>query len=491
MNKFIPGLSGLLFLSIITSGCGTLKAPSDLLQAPAQGNADGTLTGIVKLYLPANSHLTVPVHSESGSAIQLQDLDKDGQDELLAFYKTDQTDYEINTLLLSQKDGKWSKLATLTGVGSELDYVAFTDVTADGAEDLLLGYSGGEGLSKELSVHSLNSGKLSEILKQPYDQVVVGDLTGEGQTDIAVLQGTYITDTQPETHLQLLRLQGGTLQTLSDQKLDGNVIGAQFAKASPTRSALFIDAAVGAHSSYTSLLTWENSKFTDILASDDYQRTALAGSKDLVLTPLAPEPDGMLGSNNMAIKDYPLASTDINGDGIVEIGFLVPPAGTESYAPLATPFITKYYQWDGGTSLKFVEEQFDRWGFNFHIPKGWAGRTILETPGESPAPWENIRFSYKNAESARQAPLLELRLLAKKDWAAAETKLKSENREYKLLYELQNTNDDTAPTVFVAVMPAAGAAAKLQGASLQEYNQLKLTLEEVVQLAGTPQKPRQ
>lgn len=105
MNKFIPGLSGLLFLSIITSGCGTLKAPSDLLQAPAQGNADGTLTGIVKLYLPANSHLTVPVHSESGSAIQLQDLDKDGQDELLAFYKTDQTDYEINTLLLSQRTG--------------------------------------------------------------------------------------------------------------------------------------------------------------------------------------------------------------------------------------------------------------------------------------------------------------------------------------------------------------------------------------------------
>ncbi|KAI7253836.1 hypothetical protein KC345_g11319, partial [Hortaea werneckii] len=215
-----------------------MKAPSDLLQAPSQGNADGTLTGIVKAYLPANSHLTVPVHSESGSAIQLQDLDKDGEDELLAFYKTDKTDYEINTLLLSQQGGKWNKVATLTGVGSELDYVQFTDVTADGAEDLLLGYSGGEGLSRELHVYSLNGGSLTEILKQPYDQLVVGDLTGEGKSEIAVLQGTYTADTQPETHLQLLRLEGGKLQILSDQKLDGNVIGASFTKASPTRSAL-------------------------------------------------------------------------------------------------------------------------------------------------------------------------------------------------------------------------------------------------------------
>jgi hypothetical protein len=491
MNSYKSALSGLLFLTLITAGCGAMKAPSELLEAPSQGNADGTLTGIVKTFLPANSHLTVPVHSESGSAIQLQDLDKDGQEELLAFYKTDKTDYEINALLLAQKDGKWNKLATLTGIGSELDYVQFTDVTADGAADLLLGYSGGEGLSKELSVYSLNSGSLTELLKQPYDQLVVGDLTREGKTEIALLQSTYTTDTQPETHIQLIRLEGGALQTLSDQKLDGNVIQAVFAQASPTRSALFIDAAIGAHSSYTSLLTWENGKFTDILASDDYQRAALSGSKDLILKPLAPQPDGLLGNNNIAIKDYPLASTDINGDGIIEVGFLVPPAGTESFAPLATPFITKYYQWDGGSGLKFVEEQFDRWGFNFHIPNAWAGRTLLEVPGETPAPWENIRFSYKNADTAETAPLLELRLLTKTDWASAEAKLKAENREYKLLYELQSTSDDTAPTVLIAVMPAAGAAAKLQGTALQEYNQLKLTLEEVVQRAGTPQKLRQ
>ncbi|WP_379145661.1 VCBS repeat-containing protein [Paenibacillus sp. sgz500992] len=489
MNK--SGLSALLLLSIIAAGCGAPKTPSDLLRAPSQGSADGTITSIVKSFLPANAHLTVPINSESGSAIQLQDLDKDGQDEILAFYKTDKTDYEINTLVLSKPGADWKKLTTITGVGSELDYVQFIDVTADGAADMLLGFSGGEGLSKELSVYSLSGGELTEKLKQPYDQLVVGNLTNEGQTDIALIQGTFTTDTQPQSHLQVIRLHDGKLQTLSDQTIDGYVFQALFTKAAPSKNALFIDAAVGAHSSYTSLLTWENGKFIDILATEDYQRDELADSRDIVLGPLVSKANGLLGENNMAIKDYPLYSSDINGDGIVEIGFLVPPAGTESFAPLATPFITKYYQWDGQSGLKFVEEHFDRWGYNFHIPQSWTGKYKLVAPEESPTAWEHIQFSYTNAASAEQAPLLELRQISKKDWQTAEAALLAKNTTYKLLYELQNTEDSTAPTVLVAVLPSADAAGKLTGSSLQEYEQLKLTLDEVQQLAGTPQKPQQ
>ncbi|MHA6533241.1 FG-GAP repeat domain-containing protein [Paenibacillus sp. BAC0078] len=488
MNK--SAISAFIVLTLLVTGCSTMKTPSDLLTAPSQSNSDGTIAGIVQSFLPSNAHLTVPVHSESSSAIQLQDLDKDGQDEILAFYKTDKTDFEINTLILSKSGGEWKKLTSFTGVGSELDYVKFADVTADGAADVLLGFSGGKDLSRELAVYSLSGGKWSEILKQPYDHLAVGDFTNEGETEIALIQASVNADSQQVSHLQLLRLHGGKQQTLADQTLNGVVIQALFAKAAPAINALVIDSAIGAHSSYTSLLTWENGRFTDILATDDYQHTALADSKDLVLKRLAPESGGMLGESSIAMKDYPLYSEDVNQDGIIEIGFLVPPAGTESFAPLATPFITKYYQWDGQSGLKFVQEQFDRWGFNFHIPQNWTGKYILETPGESPTPWKSLMFSYKSADSSLKAPLLELRLLTKKEWQTAEAKLLAENASYTLLYELQNTDDDTEPTVLVAVLPSATAGSKLTGPSLQEYEQLKLTLDEVQRLAGTPQKPQ-
>lgn len=490
MNK--TGLSALLFLTLIASGCGTQMTPAELLKAPSQGSTDGTLTGIVKAFLPANAHLTVPVHSESGSAIQLQDLDNDGHDEIMAFYKTDKTDYEVSALVLSQSGGDWNKLTTITGIGSELDYVQFADVTADGAADMLLGFSGGKGLSKELSVYNLKSGQLTGILKQPYDQLAVGDLTGEGVTDIALLQATFETDMQPVTRLQLFRLHEGRQQSLTNQTIDGAVIQARFAKAAPDASALFVDTAIGAHSAYTLLLNWDNGKFVDILAADDYHHDELAKSSHIVLQPLVPQPENnKLGDNNMAIKDYPLDSTDVNGDGIVEIGFLVPPAGLEGMAPLATPFISKYYQWDGQKGLKFVEEVFDRWGFNFHIPQEWTGKYTLEITEESPTPWQNMVFTYKNADSGEQAALLGLRLLTKQDWQKAEAELKVKKTSYHLLYELQNTEDASAPTVLVAVLPPADAAGKLSGSSLQEYDQLKLSLEEVQQLAGTPQLPLQ
>ncbi|WP_019908603.1 FG-GAP repeat domain-containing protein [Paenibacillus sp. HW567] len=488
MNK--SAISAIIVLTLLATGCGTMKTPSDLLTAPSQSNSDGTIAGIVQSFLPSNAHLTVPVHSESSSAIQLQDLDKDGQDEILAFYKTDKTDFEINTLVLSKSGGEWKKLTSFTGVGSELDYVKFADVTGDGAADVLLGFSGGKDLSRELAVYSLSGGKWSEILKKPYDHLAVGDLTNEGETEIALIQANVNADSQQLSHLQLLRLHGGQIHTLADQTLSGVVIQALFAKAAPAKNALIIDSAIGAHSSYTSLLTWENGRFTDILATDDYQHTALADSKDLVLKQLAPDSGGMLGERSIAMKDYPLYSEDVNGDGIIEIGFPVPPAGTESFAPLATPFITKYYQWDGQSGLKFVQEQFDRWGFNFHIPQNWTGKYILKTPGETPAPWKSLQFGYKSADSSLTAPLLELRLLTKKEWQTAEAKLLAEKASYTQLYELQNTDDDTEPTVLVAVLPSATAGSKLTGPSLQEYEQLKLTLDEVQRLAGTPQKPQ-
>lgn len=482
-------LSALLLLTVLATSCSAVKTPSDLLRAPLQDTADGTISGIVNPFLPANAHLTVPVQSQSGSAIQLQDLDQDGQDEILAFYKTDKTDYEVNALVLSQKDGAWKKLTTITGVGSELDYVQFIDVTADGSTDMLLGFSGGAGLSKELSVYSLKNSQLTEILKQPYDYMVVGDITNEGKSEIALFQSSVTNDTQPGSNLQLIDLSGGQLQILSSQSIDGTVIQVLFDKASPAGTGLFVDVAIGAHSSYTALLTWDHGAFMDKLAANNYHHLELANSKDIELGPQHTAQAGIIGEHNMAVKDYPLYSTDINGDGIIEVGFLVPPAGMESMAPLATPFISKYYQWDGGSKLNFKKEQFDRWGFNFHIPQNWAGKYTLEVPTESPAPWESIQFSYTNGASGEPVPLLKLRLLLKKDWNAAESKLRAEHASYKMLYEVPNTEDITASNVVVAVLPAAEEASKLSGAALQEYQQLQLTLDEVQNLAGTPQKP--
>ncbi|GGF89288.1 hypothetical protein GCM10010912_38010 [Paenibacillus albidus] len=481
-------LTTLLLLAVLATGCNVSETPSDLLRAPSQGNSDGNITEIVKPFLPANSHLTVPVNSASGSAIQLQDLDQDGQDEIIAFYKTDKTDYEIKTVVLTQKQNKWTLVETIAGVGSELADVQFADVTGDGKADLLLGFSGGEALSNELQVYSMNQEKLTEITKQPYDYLFVGDITGEGQTEIALFQNTFSSDTQPGASVQLLRLGNGQLQVLSNQSIDGTVIQVQFGKVSKTGTGLYVDVAVGAHSSYTALLAWEKGLFTDILSSEDYHRTELAESKDVVLTPLKPTQARVLGENNMAIKDYPLYSKDINADGINEVGFLIAPAGMESFAPLATPFISKYYQWDGQSKLIFIQEQFDRWGFNFHIPKNWAGLYTLETPVESPMPWENLQFSYRDAKTGKTAPLLSLRLLPKKDWAAAEVKLQAEQASYKMLYEIPNAEDPAASDIIVAVLPSASETGKLSGTALQEYQQRKLTMDEVMKLAGTPGK---
>ncbi|ASA24227.1 FG-GAP repeat domain-containing protein [Paenibacillus donghaensis] len=475
----------LVLLTLFISGCSAVKTPGDLLRAPEQNKTNGTITGIVNPFLPAQSHLTVPVQSEAGSAIQLQDLDQDGQDEIIAFYKTDKTDYEINALILSQSSGTWKKLTTVTGIGRELDLVQFSDVTGDGAADVLLGFGGGEGLSKELAVYTLKEGNLTELLKQPYDYMIAGDLTGTGRKQVALFQSVATTDVQPESKLSLYQFDKGQPQVLSEERINGTILKVNYGQASPTGNGLFVEAAVGAHSSYTALLTWDNDHFTDILAADVYTyKDELAASQEIVLQPSF-KTDGVLGANTMAGKDYPLYSRDVNSDGIIEVGFLVPPVGLEAEAPLATPFISKYYQWDGRSRLRPVEERFDRWGYNFHIPQSWTGHYSLELAKGSNEPWTMVKFNDFNEDTGKPVPLLTLRMVSKQAWAQTEASLLAEKAEYTLLYELPNPADSATPSVLVAILPSAAEDGGLQGTALQAYRERLLTLDEVRQLAGS------
>lgn len=129
----------------------------------------------------------MPLNPAESSAVALHDLTGNGSPEVIAFYKTEKTDYEIGVLVLSQSGGNWKKTASFTGIGRELDYVDYVDMTGDGIPEMLIGWGGGDGLNKELSVYSLKENQPVELLKQPYSVMAVGDLAGNQEQELALV----------------------------------------------------------------------------------------------------------------------------------------------------------------------------------------------------------------------------------------------------------------------------------------------------------------
>jgi|GEM_PF-622820 len=440
----IHWLYGICLSSILTAACGLPDAPTDLLRAPAQDVQQETITHAVMTFLPAGAHLTVPRRPESASAIHMKDLDGDGQEEIAAFFQTEKTNYEIGVLILVQSDGEWHRETVFTGVGTELDYVLLEDVTSDRTAELLLGLSGGEELNRELTVYSLKERQPMELMKQPYSELDVGDVNGDAIPEIVLLHHDR---SQLRAKAELYGSRDGSVARLAAREMDGSAVYEQIliGQAFPQKNGVFVDASIGAHAAYTSLLVWENGQLRDVFETGERE-------------------------NMPTWKPYPLRSEDINQDGIVEIGIHRRPAGTDHLPAENIPWIASYYQWDGKKGLWFAEEHFQSYehGFDFVIPDKWTGRYTVEQRKVSDT--VEVVFLYRHPDSGKTAELLTLKSMPKQEWSRLESSSPIPKGSYTVLAA-------GAQTITAAFQPVRTAA--LSDEVFFSFQQLLLTHEEI------------
>ncbi|USG66261.1 VCBS repeat-containing protein [Brevibacillus ruminantium] len=441
------GLSLAILSVILTGGCGFTDTPTELMRAPAADGNQQSINQAVMQFLPPGSQLTVPLHPEESSAVSLQDLTGDGSPEVIAFYKTEKTDYEIGVLVLTQSGGNWKKAASFSGIGRELDYVQYVDLTGDGIPEMLIGWGGGDGLNKELSVYSFKENTPQELLKQSYTVMAVGDLIGDEQQELTLIIHDHSSLT---SKAEVYGATDNTLTKWTEISLEGSINGYEKAiigKASATTKGIFIEAGLGAHSAMTELLIFD----------DGHLRRPLAN----------------LGEENPTFKPYSLYSEDINGDGIIEIGIHTQPPGTDDLSMAEIPWIASYYQWDGGTGLTHVEDHFQSYnlGFDFRIPEKWKDKFTVE---RNPDPGVNVvHMVYNGQNGENKATLLTFQMIPQQEWAKMEKSFEGKQTPYLVLSE-------ASKKVLVAIQPQKPG--NLSGAALREYNSLLLTTDEIRQL---------
>lgn len=426
------------------AGCGMNVSPTDLVKAPALDTNKQEVNQAVMQYLPAGAKLTIPSRPQNASAVSLKDLDGDGQDEVMVFYKKEKTDFQVGVLVLKKEKEMWQLVSNIEGLGRDLDFVSYQDITGDKLPELEIGWSGGEGLKNELAVYSMKENKINELWKQSYSQMDIGDLTGDSTAELAIIQHDR---DQMKASAQVFAYQDHQMKKISELPLDGSVNGYEqvlIGNATPTEKGIFIDSGTGAHSGVTDLLVMRNGQLKNVLLG----------------------PDGSW----LAFKPYPSNSTDINHDGIVEIGLLIEPVDTDALSMADTPWITVWSQWDGQKGFRTVQENYTDYnlGIDFKIPSAWRDKHTLKKEHEGDT--NGLSFFYIGQSKKSDAKLLTLRFYPKKDWIEKEKSL----NEKKISHFVAGENNEL---VIVAIPPSGKA--DLNDRFMQEYKQLLLTEEQI------------
>jgi len=276
----------------------------------------------------------------------------------------------------------------------------------------------------------------------------IGDLDGDGILEIASITRTDAET--PSVKLQVYSYIDGSFELEYESQLeeggypDQVVIGA----ADREKQAIFVDIGVGAHSGITEILIKENGEYKSVLADSEIPPT---------------------------FKPYPLFSTDINGDGIIEVGIQAAPPGTDHLPKIGIPWINCWYQWDGegGLTEEPVMEEYSSCGeeYRFIIPDSWRGKYTIERQADESQAVSSVRFIYLN-NSKERAVLLTLHHIPKAGWEQQ----KQQMIENKTPYVLLGQNSENM--LVAELLQASGG---LSGESLREYRNMLPDKESILE----------
>lgn len=349
ITRWFPALAGLLLL-LVLSGCNFISDPKSMMETPQLSSDKASLISIIKGELKGGEIIS-PRDIRNNSSIRTLDLNNDGVMEAVVFYETPEEAVRIHGMILQQQGDSWVLRARFDGEGQVLETFDLLDVTGDGKLDIIAGFSSGsEELQKGLTVYTYDGEEVEKVLALPYSYFMVDDLNQDNQLDLTVINlkrdqlATVTTYQYEDSFKELSHLELNDPVSEYYNAVSGNI--------TPNLKGLILDASVGNHSAFSTVIVMKDGQLVNLLPSQD-----------------------------MTLKGYPIMSGDVNNDGVLEIGMLEKPKGWEYISFDEIPWLFSYYQWDEAQGLKFMMQQYmDMSGrFYFNFPKEWRGTVTIDT----------------------------------------------------------------------------------------------------------------
>ncbi|MBV7273536.1 hypothetical protein I6U48_11510 [Clostridium sp. PL3] len=157
-------LSFFIVSSLFFSSCMGYSTPTGLIKAPQINTGDSNtqdLKAIVQNFLPKDSVLLAQNDLVSGKPMLNLDLDNDGANEIIAFFKI-QDKFEKGFIVLKKKNNNWSKIFEKKQECNSISKSDFINIVDKDTKSLLVGFliSGNSGA--QYYYYTLKDGKIKE-----------------------------------------------------------------------------------------------------------------------------------------------------------------------------------------------------------------------------------------------------------------------------------------------------------------------------------------
>lgn len=354
MKRFFAGLLCLLTMgtcSLSLTGC-TLKTGIDLMQLPKPNKDRQAITDELERVRSVDAVEDAPYEGENRNTVQMVDLDGDGVEEVVAFFRAPANGNTYEALVLAKdSDESYTCVGRIPGTGARIGKVSYPIISSDGRRCILMSMDKTGDQGSHLIAADYTGEGIDVMLETDYISLLTTDLDSDGAQDIFLITGgqenrrTASIYTYHEGEESLSLMSESPLS--SSAKIISRVDSGYIADKQP---AVFVEETVSGGSGQQ----------TDIFV---YQ--AEEGLRNLALSTES-------GTGRGTYRVVPADACDINGDGLTEIPRAVHMVGSMAKDTDAV-YMLDWYLYDANGDPAYVETTYrnvsQEW--DFRISQDW------------------------------------------------------------------------------------------------------------------------
>ena len=292
-----------VLLCLTMAGCFGTTA-DELYRLPRSSERSTRIQRSIDERLVSGLEFSAPVAGYNRQAIQQYDLDGDGIQEVIAFFRTE-GDAPLEIDIIRETGGEYQLAAQIFGEGRAVDSVQYSDMDGDGVCELLVGWQMST-LAKVLDIYSIRDYQPVPLAESAYGSYICCDLNGTPGDEVLILKDPG-TESAGEAVAYTLMQDGEILTSSAALSREAEAISrVQSGETSDRHAAVFVDSICG------------GGRVTDVLAMREEMLY------NIVL-------DGQ--SENPTVRPLNVYCSDIDRDGVMEI-----PEPRQLYSQSETPY---------------------------------------------------------------------------------------------------------------------------------------------------------
>lgn len=341
-----PALLGLLLLAcLLLAGCRMDSTMEELFTLPRLPTEYTTLSRQLDQLLSEGYEYMAPTSGRNIQSLQMVDIDGDGRDEALAFFRLNNGEKPLKIYVFHSREDSYELTSIIESSGTAIDSIYYEDLTGDGRKELIVGWKISADV-QTVTVYDMRPGPV-QLMQSNYTHLSFQELNGDGIPSLLLLRTN--SDNQPVA--EFCSWQEGSLSVshrcaLSSTMAELNQGSVVTGKLDQDTPAVFITGINSQGIAVTDILVWQED----------------AGLVNAAL-------DRSTGLSAATAPYRQLTPQDINGDGITE---LPRPDSSVSDTKQADVVFWEQYRPDG---LATVERTYHclSGGWYFILPEDWTG----------------------------------------------------------------------------------------------------------------------